>query len=133
MNQVIIPFMKKMARFLLLCLIIVMIPVQGIAAAAKSCGTVAGSQSHSSDSLESVHEAIPQVLAHEHKSSAEAVKNDNSSCPDCGDCAECCVGCAMMMACCQKITPEPFSEKIGLLFPSYFDHINDGLLRPPRI
>lgn len=50
----------------------------------------------------------------------------------CSACASCCVGAVLVTNSTIPPVSTPSSEKISLVFSSYFGHISDGLERPPR-
>ena len=112
--------MKKLARLFLLCVMMIAIPVQGIAASAMLyCGA-----EH--------YQAIENDQSLVHHSSGEQSDDKSSGTDSCSSCADCCVGCAPALTFSDIPVSAPSSEKINFIFSSHAGHISDGLERPPR-
>ncbi|MCU6435074.1 hypothetical protein LPB67_14950 [Undibacterium sp. Jales W-56] len=125
--------MKKLARLFLLCMMILAIPVQGVAAATMLyCGTehhhASVSDQDQHEQHEHHHDAAEKLSHHSPHSDAAAKLSKDK----CSSCAACCIGAAMVTESLIQNSPSPSSEKIDLVFSSHFGHISDGLERPPR-
>lgn len=120
----IIPRMQKLARLFLLCLMMIAIPVQGIAA---STMLYCGAEHH--QAMESDHRLVKHSVGEQ----THATHGDNASATDsCSSCADCCVGCAPALTSSHVPVFNPSSEKINSIFSSHAGHIGDGPERPPR-
>ncbi|GGC63531.1 hypothetical protein [Undibacterium terreum] len=124
--------MKKLAPLFLLWLLMLAIPVQGIAAATM---LFCGAEHH--------HVAVAEQGGHAHHHHDVAKKTDATQSSDqhasgamakdkCSSCAACCIGAVMVTALSDPEILPPSSEKIDLVFSSHLGHISDGLERPPR-
>ncbi|HTD05510.1 hypothetical protein [Undibacterium sp.] len=135
--------MKKLARLFLLCLLMLAIPIQGIAAAtmlfceaghhhaAAEQGEPLQHQHrhhHDADAKADQADQADQIssAAGHHQSLAKMVKDK------CSSCAACCIGAALVTAFADSAISSPSSEKIDLVFSSHLGHVSDGLERPPR-
>lgn len=128
----IIRHMKKSVRLFLLCLMMIAIPVQGIAATAMlyCCSgqhqsvTMSGSDQHLGHSVSDKQS---------HSSSLSKSMPDHSSTSDtCSSCADCYAGSASTTPYCGVSVVIPSSEKTDSIFSSHSGHVSDGLERPPR-
>ena len=125
--------MKKLRRLILLWILIMAIPLQGLAMASMMlCAT---------DHHQIAAEHSPQANEHQHHHDAEHDADDDAgktaahhhaSKDKCSSCAACCVGAAMLSSYSDAPVSGPSSEKIELVFSSHLGHISDGLERPPR-
>lgn len=116
--------MQKLTRLFLLCLMLIAIPIQGIAASTMLYCDSGHHQSMSFDDSE-------HVLSSDHSSH---IKHTDATATEEGDsCAACCIGCAMAMALPSLAVSSPTSIKIHSIFSSHVGYIGDGLERPPRI
>ncbi|MFZ6770856.1 hypothetical protein ACO0LM_27695 [Undibacterium sp. Di26W] len=116
--------MKKLVRLLLLCILMLTIPVQGVLAASRLCCA-----DEPSSALFSVSASASQQHLHQHHASTTVKKHalDHAASVD-----ACCAATAILSQ--DNVLPllRPSSERIGLIFSSYTGHISDGLERPPR-
>ncbi|MES2105298.1 MAG: hypothetical protein V4634_14855 [Pseudomonadota bacterium] len=125
--------MKKLVRLFLLCMLILAIPVQGLAAATMLyCGTehhhtMVGDHDH--DAQDQHHHDAAATMSGQSHGDASTAKH---AIDKCSSCAACCIGAAMLTASVNPAIPHPSSEKIDLVFSSHAGHISDGLERPPR-
>ncbi|MFZ6644778.1 hypothetical protein ACO0LO_03635 [Undibacterium sp. TJN25] len=135
--------MKKLARFFLLCMLMLAIPLQGIAAGTMLfCG--AGHHQMAADvagvaNVEYAAMAMPQGHEHHHHAAASAGNASDhhqsfaaAAKDKCSSCAACCVGAVLLTAFADPTLSRPSSEKIDLIFSSSAGHISDSLERPPR-
>jgi hypothetical protein len=135
--SVIIAFMKKLYHLLLICLLILGIPLQSLAAASTLlCDTQTHhqtlSESASLGQHEHAHDAQQLQLDH-HTDDQTGDTNSVKLIKDkCSTCASCCVGAAMISGSIFIPVSRPISEKIELVFSSHILHVGDGLERPPR-
>lgn len=124
--------MKKLSRLFLLCILMLAIPVQGIAAA--SMLFCAGGHQHVAQAgqqdknLHQHHDMSAAGKSADHKTDSNASLAKDK----CSSCAACCVGAALVTAFPEPAISSPSSEKIDLVFSSHLGHISDGLERPPR-
>ncbi|MFZ6758164.1 hypothetical protein ACO0K9_13220 [Undibacterium sp. Ji50W] len=112
--------MKKLVRLLLLCILMLTIPVQGVLAASRLCCADEPSSASASASEHHLHQrhASTSVKKHalDHAASVDA----------------CCAATAILSQDIALPLLRPSSERIDLIFSSYTGHISDGLERPPR-
>ncbi|WP_394778732.1 hypothetical protein [Undibacterium sp.] len=133
--------MKKLARLFLLCMLMLAIPLQGIAA-----GTMLFCGAGHHQMADAPVAASPQGHEHHHHNGAASADSAASSSGQdhlhslataakdkCSSCAACCVGAVMVTAFADAVLSRPSSEKIDLVFSSSAGHISDGLERPPRV
>ena len=124
--------MKKLRRLILLWILVMAIPLQGLAAASMMlCASehhqvvnqVSSTSTSHHDQLsdENSHCADMKTAAHQHASKDK-----------CSSCTACCVGAAMLASYLGASVSRPASEKIDMVFSSQLGHISDGLERPPR-
>lgn len=128
--------MKKLAPLFLLWLLMLAIPVQGIAAATM---LFCGAEHHHTGPAEQGGAELRQQHQHHHDASAKAdAASDHHASyaktakDKCSSCAACCVGAVLVTAFADPAISSPSSEKIDLVFSSHLAHIGDGLERPPR-
>lgn len=137
----IIRLMKKLVRLFFLCMLMLAIPVQGLAAAtmlycggarhhAFVSGDVTQHSSHSHDDQhEHHHDATEKKSAHFSTSDASITKLPKDKC---SSCSACCISASLVTAVFDQRIISPSSEKIDSVFPSHLAYISDGLERPPR-
>ena len=140
--------MKKFKRLILLWILILAIPLQGLAAISTMlCATehhqVSTAHSvqadqHTHEMYVQSHEGHEQHAQHtqtyetgEH-SSASVTTHQHTSKDKCSNCSACCVGAVMLTSYFASPISRPASEKIDLVFSSHVGHISDSLERPPR-
>ena len=140
--------MQKFNRLVLLWILILAIPLQGLAATSMMlCATEhhqifsmqnaqsAQAADHKHDVHLQSHEGHEQQvqahLADEHASDT-VTTHQHSSKDKCSACSACCVGAVMLTTYFASHISRPPSEKIDLVFSSHIGHISDGLERPPR-
>lgn len=140
--------MKKFNRLILLWLLIMAIPLQGLAVTSmmlcapeqhqvstvqSTHGEQAGEHKHGADHL--AHEGhVQHEQTHEtdgHSSDTVATHQHTSK-DKCSSCSACCVGAVLLTSCLATLISRPASEKIDLVFSSHVGHISDSLERPPR-
>ena len=123
--------MKKLSRHILLWILIMAIPLQGLAAASMMlCATEHHQVSAVQIQQISPHQHEQQVDVHQHTSDATAHKHAAKD--KCSSCAACCVGAALLSSYVDSPVSRPASEKIDMVFSSHVGHISDGLERPHR-
>lgn len=110
--------MKKLVRLLLLCILMLTIPLQGVLAASRLCCADEPSSVTATESHLHQHHAGTSVKKHalDHAASVDA----------------CCAATAILNQDMVLSLLSPSSEKIDPIFSSYTGHISDGLERPPR-
>ncbi len=130
--------MKKLSHVLLICLLILGIPLQSLAAASNLlCGTQNHQQSQSvaqhKHGHEHHHDADEAQLDHHAHDQTDDTNSIKILKDKCSTCASCCVGAAMISGSISVPVTRPLSEKIELVFSSHILHVGDGLERPPRV
>lgn len=119
--------MKKLTRLFLLCLMMIAIPVQGIAATAMLCCCAGQHQSKAAS------ESDQNLVSPAEDEQSHAAHSDASPAAEkCSSCADCCSGCGPAMCSSSVPTSTPSLEKMTSVFSSHVGHINDGPERPPR-
>ena len=137
--------MIKFKHHILLWLLILAIPLQGLAATSMMLCATEHHQVSSTENLQVAdHKHEAHVQLHEgHKQHAQAHEADehssdtvtthqHSSKDKCSACSACCVGAVMLTSYLAAPISRPASEKIDMAFSSHVGHISDGLERPPR-
>lgn len=122
--------MKKLARLLLLCLMIIAIPLQGIASTAVQSCDPEHHQSMTKHGGE--HKAVEHTSDRKDHSTHST---DNAHSPEakkCSCCSNCCTGAPMMATSPEPQACNPSSEKITPNSSLHEGHITDGPDRPPR-
>jgi hypothetical protein len=117
--------MKKLTRLFLLCVMMIAIPVQGIAATAMLC---CGAQHHQSAATD---DNKPNSAQHDFDGASHTAHDDASKADKCSSCADC-LCCTPVSTPSNPVCSNLSSEKISSIFPSCSGHVADGLERPPR-
>ncbi len=121
--SVIISSMKKLARLFLLCLMIIAIPMQGIAGSGMAC---CGEKQSSATMDQNQHQNHSMENHATDKASADTAKHS------CGCCDNCCGGCGSGMCSGSKPSDNSLLEKITSPSTAPKGHVGDGPERPPR-
>lgn len=117
--------MKKLARLILLCMLMLTIPVQGAIAASRYCI----GERHSTSHVQLQQSKRDLHVLQAHTDDAATIKISFDHCPSSGDC---CIGAIIVSEPPVFKLLRPGSEKVDLFFSSYTGHISDGPERPPR-
>lgn len=116
--------MKKLVRLLLMCILMLTIPVQGVLAATRLC---CADESHPVSSVSATQQQL-----HKHQTETSTEQHPQHPIDHAASVDACCIVTAILSQ--DHVLPllRPSSEKIDLIFSSYAGHIGDGLERPPR-
>lgn len=137
--------MKKLKHYLLLWILIMAIPLQGLAATSmmlcasqqhqatsEKTHASAGHQHHSADTAKHQHKQTMDADAQSSDTADKLATHQHTSKDKCSNCAACCVGAVMLTSYLAPHVSRPSSEKIDMVFSSHVGHISDSLERPPR-
>ena len=130
--------MNKFNRLILLCLLMLAIPLQGLAAASMMlCATehhqnVNAQSTQGAQGNEHTHDSHVQSHDADDHSSDAVTTHQHTSKDKCSNCSACCVGAVMLTSTFSSPISPPASEKIEMVFSSHIGHISDSLERPPR-
>ncbi|MBY0573467.1 MAG: hypothetical protein K2P84_07275 [Undibacterium sp.] len=140
--------MIKFKHHALLWLLILAIPLQGLAAASMMLCATEHHQVSTMQNAQSVqaserkHDApVQSYQGHQHHvqvheaddhASESATTHQHTSKDKCSACSACCVGAVILTSYLASPISRPASEKIDTVFSSHVGHISDSLERPPR-
>ena len=122
--------MKSVVRLLLICLLALALPVQGVAAATMQfCAAAHKSQTLLFEAASHSHHAV-----HPHGSAQHASADDQDTLAKqtCSACAACCMAVALPPAALALPAVDPAIEAAPMLTTAYVGPDAVGLERPPR-